>query len=163
MEEIIQLSQLSPIQKQTLHARYIPAVKSASRKHAIFGTVYWLCMAVSVLGGVATTIFLASGAGKNASETLTYVFAVISSVSGSMMILVKSLKINEFYFNDISGDLESLVWILITATVPDWDGFVAQFDALQKRERGKLQEIAAEMQDRHIREAANAHDDSSQE
>jgi len=151
MEEIIQLSQLSPIQKQTLRVRYIPAVKSAARKHAIFGTIYWACMAVSVLGGVATTIFLASGAGKNASETLTYVFAVISSIAGTMMILVKSLKINEFYFNNISGDLESLVWILITATVPDWDSFVVQFDALQKRERGKLQEIAAEMQDRHAR------------
>jgi len=151
MEDIIQLSTLTPIQKQTLHARYLPAVKLASRKHAVFGVIYWICMAISVLGGVATTIFLASGAGKNASDTLTYVFAVISSVSGSMLILVKSLKINEFYFNGVSDDLESLIWILITSNVPDWDNFVSQFDSLQKRERGRLQAIATEMQDRHIR------------
>lgn len=154
MEEIIQLSVLSPIQKQTLRARYIPAIKSAARKHAIFGTIFWTCMAVSILGNAAITIFLASGASKDASATIAYAFAVISTVSGSMMILVKSLKINEFYFNSNFDDLESLVWVLITAAVPDWDSFVTQFDALKKRERGKLQEIAAELQERRLREVA---------
>lgn len=159
MEEIIKLSALTPLQKQTLSARYIPAIKAASRNHAIFGTIYWLCVLTSVLCSVATSIFVATGSAKTASETITIVFAVVSSVGGSMMLLVKSLKINEFYFNSVSADLESLVWILITATVPDWDSFVTQFDALQKRERGKLQEIAAEMQDRQLRNARDINGD----
>jgi hypothetical protein len=63
-----------------------------------------------------------------------------------MMVIVKALKINEFYFNDITGDLEALIWILLGSELPDWATFTAQFDSLQKREKSKLQAVATEIQ-----------------